>query len=262
MARVPTKHKGGDPLANITCQVFSDVLDIQTSIQVILPKTKPKQPFPLLYLLHGYSDDETVWTRRTSIERYAEEHGIAIVMPRMDHSYYTDMAHGKKYWTFLTEELPSIVHSYFPLSTKREEKYVAGLSMGGYGALKWALTMPEQFKAVATLSGVTDLASHVENTRQSGSDKFDLIFGGRAIKGTADDPLWLLEQVGSSNGPKPAIYQACGTEDFLYSHNVTFKDLCEKTNLKITSIFGPGDHEWGYWDEQMKHVLRWIKNLG
>ncbi|KGP74175.1 alpha/beta hydrolase [Pontibacillus yanchengensis] len=248
-------------MAHITCHVFSEVLNIQTSIQVILPQPDDNTPFPVLYLLHGYSDDETTWTRRTSIERYAEEHGIAVVMPRMDHSYYTDMMYGKKYWTFLTEELPSIVHAYFPLTTKREETFVAGLSMGGYGALKWALSEPESFKAVATLSGVTDLASYVKEVRETGSDKFDLIFGNRTIARTADDPLWLLKQVDSFDGSKPAIYQSCGTEDFLFHHNLTFKEQVEKTSIEYTSEFGPGDHEWGYWDEQIQHVLTWLSSM-
>ncbi|MCA0972077.1 esterase family protein [Halobacillus litoralis] len=245
-------------MALLTCRVFSNVLDLHTSIEVVLPDQETEPPFPVLYLLHGYSDDETAWTRQTSIERYAKEKGLAVVMPRMDHSYYADMEYGKKYWTFLSEELPAIVHAYFPLTKKREETFVAGLSMGGYGALKWALNKPAQFAAVASLSGVTDLSGYVKEVRQTGSDKFAHIFGDRELAGTMDDPLWLLERVDASNGAKPAIYQSCGTEDFLFHHNFTFKEKCEQTSLDFTYEFDAGDHEWNYWDRHILKVLDWL----
>lgn len=98
---------------------------------------------PTLYLLHGLSDDDSIWLRRTSIERYVAQMGIAVVMPQVHRSFYTDMAAGGQYWTFISEELPALARSFFPLSAKREDNFVAGLSMGGYGALKLGLRKPE-----------------------------------------------------------------------------------------------------------------------
>jgi S-formylglutathione hydrolase FrmB len=113
--------------------------------------------YPVLYLLHGLSDDYTIWQRRTSIERYVADMEIAVVMPDADTSFYSDMVHGRKYWTFLSEELPEIVHDFFPnISEKREDTFVAGLSMGGYGAYKLALGT-DRFAAAASLSGAVDL---------------------------------------------------------------------------------------------------------
>ncbi len=93
-------------MALIQCNFFSEVLSVSTSITVILPQETSNQigmnnkrnheKIPTLYLLHGFSDDHTIWTRRTSIERYAAEYGLAVVMPQVDHSFYADMVYGKK----------------------------------------------------------------------------------------------------------------------------------------------------------------------
>lgn len=255
-------------MALIKCQFFSEILGLSTSMTVILPEQTTLQigmqnnkwgdKYPTLYLLHGFSDDDTIWTRRTSIERYAAAYGLAVVMPQVDHSYYTDMEYGKKYWTFLTEELPSIARSFFPLSDAREENFVAGLSMGGYGAFKWALNYPDRFAAAASLSGVTDIAQRVEASRKEENTKFFFVFGDRDIARTSNDLLWLLEQREQSSTPKPILYQCCGTEDFLYQNNLSFKEVCEDTSFDLTTDFGPGDHEWGYWDKKIQDVLAWL----
>ncbi|WP_053217119.1 alpha/beta hydrolase [Virgibacillus senegalensis] len=258
-------------MALLRCEFFSDTLRLSTSMMVILPEQTEGQigmknrqkddAHPVLYLLHGFSDDETVWTRRTSIERYAADKGLAVIMPNADHSYYTDMRFGKRYWTFLTEELPQRAHDFFHLSDKREDTFVAGLSMGGYGAFKWALNYPGKFAAAASLSGVTDMAAHLKNARTretTSSAPLSLVFGQDEIKDTYEDLLWLLTYNEKNPGTKPVLYQACGTEDFLFPQNQTFREKCTQTSLSLTTDFGPGDHHWQYWDEQIKKVLEWL----
>lgn len=258
-------------MAFIQCDFFSETLKLSTSMNVILPQKTLTQigmenkvfndKHPTLYLLHGLSDDHTIWGRRTSIERYVAELGIAVVMPQVHQSYYTDMEYGGKYWTFITEELPQIARSFFPLSDKKEDNFVAGLSMGGYGALKWALRHPDQFAAVASLSGVTDIAARANQVDVS-PGPFDLVFGKKDITGTPDDLLWLIEQGDISDDPKPMIYQTCGTEDFLYKDNLKFRDICEKTNYPLTTDFSSGDHNWDYWDDKIQDVLKWLPLRG
>ena len=131
-------------MASMRCNVFSEVLGLSTSMTVILPQSTRGQigmtgrgsavGAPVLYLLHGLSDDDTIWSRRTSVERYAAEKGLAVVMPRVERSFYSDEVHGGAYWTFLSQELPAIVGELFRVSDAREDTFVAGLSMGGYGA--------------------------------------------------------------------------------------------------------------------------------
>ncbi|KKI89921.1 esterase [Bacillus sp. SA1-12] len=255
-------------MAFIQCQFFSEVLSLSTSMTVILPQQTSSQiglenrqmadKHKTLYLLHGFSDDDTIWTRRTSIERYVAPLGLAVVMPQVHQSFYTDMKYGNRYWAFLTEELPTIARSFFPLSSRREDNFVAGLSMGGYGALKWALRHPNVFSAAASLSGAVDMASWI---KQDGhlDNVFHLIFGDEEIKDTEHDLLWLLEQGEKAAGqPKPSIYQCCGTEDFLYESNLTFRAKCEQTSYELTTDFGPGTHDWAYWDEKIQDVLEWL----
>ncbi len=232
------------------------ILPQQTTTQIGMENNRGREKLQTLYLLHGLSDDDTIWTRRTSIERYVAPLGLAVVMPQVHHSFYTDMKYGNKYWTFLTEEIPSIARSFFPLSDAREDNFVAGLSMGGYGALKWALNYPEQFCAAASLSGVTDIVKRIK-TSSPEDGLFPLIFGTEDISGTKNDLFFLIKSV-SKLKEKPLIYQACGTEDFLYEDNIRFKELCEKVNYKITVNFGPGEHEWGYWDTTIQDVLEWL----
>ena len=188
-------------MALIQCHFFSEVLGLSTSMTVILPQQTLGQigmsgkargdKHPTLYLLHGLSDDDSIWLRRTSIERYVAGLGLAVVMPNVHRSFYTDMEYGGRYWTFLTEELPAVARSFFPLSDAREDNFVAGLSMGGYGAFKWALRHPDRFAKAASLSGVTDIAGHLGDapTDSPIGQVARLVFGDRPVRGTEDADL-------------------------------------------------------------------------
>jgi putative tributyrin esterase len=256
-------------LALINCDFISEVLGISTSMCVILPQntrsqigmsgSENKEKYPTLYLLHGLSDDHTTWQRRTSIERYVSDMGIAVVMPNGGRSFYTDMKHGYKYFTFISEELPEIAKQFFPLSDKREDTFAAGLSMGGYGAFKLALSCPDKYAAAASLSGAVDMASRVKSNEIQDTTELENICGDlNSIKNSENDLFYLAKNVSALNGPKPKLYQCCGTEDFLYEDNINFKNFIEKTNLDYTYEEGPGVHEWKYWDEQIQKVLKWL----
>jgi S-formylglutathione hydrolase FrmB len=201
------------------------------------------------------SDDHTIWLRRTSIERYVEELGIAVVMPSVHRSFYTDMKQGLKYWTFISEELPFLAQSFFPLSTKREENFVAGLSMGGYGAFKLGLSFPERYAAAASLSGALDMERWVYEEQE-----YQWIFGGvEQFKGSSNDLFHLSEKVATSTDSKIRLYQCCGTEDFLYEHNQRFLDHARKLQLDLTYEEEPGTHSWAYWDTKIQRVLSWLE---
>ncbi len=254
-------------MALIRCDFFSDVLELSTSMTVILPQATSAQigmrgvasapgSHPTLYLLHGLSDDDSVWLRRTSIERYVSTLGLAVVMPQVHRSFYADQAHGMRFWTFLSEELPAVAGSFFPLSNRREDTFVAGLSMGGYGAFKWALRRPERFAAAASLSGALDVAGLQRGAGPD--DPVNRAFGGRPVAGTPDDLLWLLDRAHRTGTDLPALYLACGTEDFLVEHNRTFVAAADATGVPLTADFSTGDHEWGYWDAKIQDVLAWL----
>jgi S-formylglutathione hydrolase FrmB len=263
-------------MAFLDFHFFSEALALTCSAHVILPQAttlqigmgggRARDEYPTLYLLHGLSDDHTIWTRRTSIERYAAERNLAVVMPAVARSFYQDMASGPKYWTFLSEELPALCQHYFPLSAAREDTFAAGLSMGGYGALRLGLARPDRFAAVASLSGALDLARRLREVDKPSSrlnrTEWTGIFGTE-LKTPADADLWLLaSKIASSPGPRPALYLACGTEDELLADTRTFREHLEAVGLPVTYGESPGAHEWGYWDAQIQRVLEWLPVRG
>jgi putative tributyrin esterase len=181
-------------MAHLRCDFFSEVLALNTSMTVILPQpvgiqTGPTdrtgtEPPPVLYLLHGLSDDDTTWFRQTSIERYVQPLGLAVVMPQVHRSLYVDEAYGGRYWTFLSEELPALVASLFRVSTRPEDTFVAGHSMGGYGALRWVLRQPERFAAAASLSGGVNVAGlRTGRVRPADPRLVERVFGSAELAG-------------------------------------------------------------------------------
>ena len=212
---------------------------------------------PVLYLLHGLSDDCTIWERRTSIERYATEKGIAVVMPEVRRSFYTDEAVGEQYWTFIAEELPQLIARTFRVSTAREDTFVAGLSMGGFGAFKLALNHPERFAAAASLSGALDVAAlDLDWAGTLGQRVWD----GRDTAGTADDLLGLL--AASDPAALPALFLDCGTEDQLLDHNRRFLAVADERGVELASRLRPGAHTWEFWDQGIQDVLDWLPLRG
>lgn len=259
-------------MALIDCKFFSETLGMCSSMRVIVPETTERRigsvgvshagsgasfrGHPTLWLLHGLSDDETIWSRSTSIERYVAPLGLSVVMPNVHRSFYTNMRSGYRYWDFVSQELLEKARGFFPLSSAREDNFVAGLSMGGYGALKLALTLPEQFAAAASLSGVLDVAER----RVDRSEDFELIFGaGGPQRGSAHDLFQLATSLASSGRHKPRLYQCCGTEDFLYTQNTRFRDAVQGLGFDYLYEEGPGDHSWAYWDKMIARTLTWLE---
>ena len=225
-------------MAFLNVYFFSEVLGKQVQMNVILPQrsrgqigldsiSEKAETYPTLYLLHGMSDDHTIWERRTSIERYASEKGIAVVMPDGDLSWYTDMKHGQNYFTFMADELPAVCRDFFPkMSPRREDTFVAGLSMGGYGAFKLGLRCPETFSCAASLSGALDFA--------------------------------VAERLIKSGRPLPKLWQWCGTEDFLIGDNRRMRDHLLNLGYDLTYQESEGNHNWACWDKWIQAILEWL----
>jgi S-formylglutathione hydrolase FrmB len=246
-------------MAFIQCDFFSNVLQLSVSINVVLPQ--PIRPsYPVLYLLHGMSDDHTIWMRRTSIERYADQYGLAVIMPAVGRSFYTNMAVGYRYEAYINQELPEVAQAFFPLSNKREETFVAGLSMGGYGAFRLAFSYPERFAAAASLSGAVDIAHEqpVDVPEVWLIERRNIFGDLDKMAGSPHDLRYLAEKMVTSGVPQPRLYQCCGTEDFLYEQNQRFLQVARTLGLDLTYEEGPGEHEWGYWDAMIQRVLAWL----
>lgn len=253
-------------MALIEIKFASEVLGMQTSINVIVPQrsagseigidhTAKDEKYKTLLLLHGLSDDNSIWLRRTSIERYATELGIAVVMPSAERSFYTDMKYGDRYYTYISREVPRISREFLPLSEKREDNFVMGNSMGGYGAMKIAMKNPNSFSAAAGLSSVADIEgsmSRYPNLRR-------VIFGEDEIP--VDENLFDIAQSTSGNEIKPRILMIEGTRDFMYDANIRLKEKFESLDYDYQYMEAPGGHTWAFWDKYTLYALKWLLQI-
>lgn len=251
----------------------SHALMMNVDMDVILPEETigqigmqghAGQTYPTLYLLHGMSDDHTIWQRRTSIERYVADKNLAVVMPAVDLSWYTDMARGYPYWTFISEELPAICRAMFPrMSTRREDTFVAGLSMGGYGALKLGLRKSEMFSYAAALSASPDAAKRRYTANGDTKTYWEDVFGPLdQIEGSFNDLFAAARELDASEKEKPRIYMWCGTEDALFPDNEKMRDCLKENHFDLTWEQSAGCHAWKYWDEKIQTVLAWLPLKG
>lgn len=244
----------------IECHLRSRALDLNTSVNVILPEgIQANEKLKVLYLLHGYIGDHTDWMRYSSIERYAEKYRLAIVMPSVNNSYYTDMVYGMPYFTYVSEELTHWITRVFPVSKKGSDHFIAGLSMGGYGAFKIAFSKPEYFAKAVSLSGALD----IERIRllSSGNHRdaqFEATFGKQPITGTASDLKHLVNKIQKKNKSMPELFLACGTEDFLYEDTQSFMKYLDVHHIHYHFEPSKGEHNWAYWDRMIIRVLDWL----
>ena len=263
-------------MAFFQVNMFSPTLGFPVDVNVFIPTPNSDEVlnnkdsayfcegarFQVLYLLHGAYGDHTDWFRLTSIEKYATAHKLAVVMPAAANSFYQDMFRGGAYLTFLAEELPAFIEKYFPVSTRRSDTFAAGLSMGGYGALKLALTKPEKFSACASLSGAIDIEGICRENLDGGMEGpfrwGDILEDPNAIGGSGADIFAMIEDLRKKGTDLPRIYQTVGTEDFIYPANVKARERFEKMDLDYTYEEFPGIHDWDFWDAHIQDVLGWL----
>lgn len=246
---------------------FSHSLKMTCEINALAPQpasnaaVEPRQKkFSVLYLLHGLSDDHSAWMRKTNLERYARERDYLIVMPFGGRSFYCDTAYGQKYWSFLAYELPVFIKRYFPASSKRDETFAAGLSMGGFGAFKLALNHPDRFAGAASLSGALDLANPASGARlyEGLPEEFAAIFGGKAQAGSENDLAFKAHAALGLGANAPALYQCCGKNDILLEDNTRLRDALLKMGYeKHICQIDEGGHDWNYWDSHINDIFDW-----
>jgi S-formylglutathione hydrolase FrmB len=224
---------------------------------------KRETRFPVLYLLHGLTGQSSNWLEKTRVAGYATHYDVFIVMVEGGNGWYTDSATvpGDKYESYILSELIPDVEKRFRVSTQREGRAVAGLSMGGYGAIKFGLKHPEMFALAASMSGAFGAASvTARELKDPGAIRDSLLqtFGPvDSPTRKANDVFKLAREVSTKKiTPLPYFYIDCGTEDFLFSNNREFVNLF--VELKIPHEYRqlPGAHSWTYWDAQLQEILR------
>lgn len=231
----------------------SQTLGKQVGMHVILPETGTP-PFPVFYLLHGLSDDYTIWHRRTRIEWYVRELPLIVVVPDGFRGFYTNQEQGPAYATYMAEELPAFVERHFGASPLREQRCIGGLSMGGYGALRLGLGYPDRYISTNSHSGAV-LFGHLP-CADLGRDtpEFTRIFG--ATPQGSEHDLIALAQRANQRGPLPRIRIDCGTEDVLLEQNRQFHAKLGELEISHEYDEYPGSHSWDYWDDHVQEALQ------
>lgn len=259
----------------------SQYLNGNTQVSVILPD-KPRGVTPaefygsgkrykVLWLLHGTCGDNMDWVRRTNIELYATEKNLVVVMPSALNSNYSnweDTMLGYNMYDYLTEELMPLIYGWLPVSNKREDNFIAGLSMGGRGTIKYAVNHPEKFAAAAVLS-----ASAIDLTRMKHGDPNLLLdldnprtittlrnAGGYEAFVSSNENVWAILDEKVKTGELPRLMFACGEEDaVLYGLYCDFRKHAEEIGLDAHWYSLPGyGHEWRFWDLGIQEALRFF----
>ncbi len=264
-------------MALLQCNFFSASLNRTVPIQVVLPTDKrvfspdgkaalqEERPFKTLYLLHGLFGNYTDWVSGTRVQAWAQDHDLAVVMPSGDNSFYVDnVKSGNLYSTFIGKELVEFTRRSFPLSRKREDTFIGGLSMGGYGATINGLRFPEVFSHVVALSSAYVLEKQFTQAMEYTDNIFtnkgygESIFNDLStVKGGEWDYNALAERA-AANPDKPKFYMACGTEDSLFGANQDYRDLLVKLGYDVTWHEGPGGHDWYFWDQHVLQCMGWL----
>ncbi|MCF0109606.1 MAG: acetylesterase [Erysipelotrichaceae bacterium] len=261
-------------MAFVRVDFFSKSLMRTVTINAIIPVDKmqfpgmpvrEKKPFKTLYLLHGIFGNYVDWVNGTRIERWAQDNNLAVIMPSGENKFYVDNeASGDMFSTFIGKELVEVTRDMFPLSHERQDTFIGGLSMGGYGALTNGLKYHDTFGYIVALSSglilervlaSDDSPNPMPTHRRS---YYESVFGDLdKLIGSDMDYNALAKKVKDEKN-KPAIYLACGTEDALYPPNVEYRKLLEKYGYDVTWVEGPGGHTWDFWDEYLLKALKWL----
>ncbi len=261
-------------MAYLQMSILSQSLMRTVSVNVILPADKlafpgmpqrEEKPYKTLYLLHGVFGSHIDWVNGTNIQRWAEENDLAVVMPAGENMFYVDQEASHNYYgEFIGKELVELTRKMFPLSRKREDTYIAGLSMGGYGAIRNGLKYHETFGCIAGLS----VAAIIDGIEQRTDDVplfidsrsyAESIFGDlRKVADSDKNPKWLAKKLTEEQAVLPRIYMACGLQDFLLPKNQELQKYLKELGYDVTYEEAQGAHEWDFWNSQIKKVLDWL----
>lgn len=256
-------------MAFFQCDFFSSALCFNTGVNVIIPTAGEAEAradglpegrkYPVVYLFHGAYGDHSDWQRLTSIEQYARQRKLAVVMPAASNSFYLDMPYGSDYLSYISRELPDFIRKNFPVSRQRDYNFTAGLSMGGYGAIRAALARPDLFSAAISLSGAIDFPGLKNSGSEGGPKAWRAIFEEPEGCHSQDADLeYIAKNLAAAGQPLPRLFISCGTEDFLYDINQSACRKFRALGMDVRYEEHPGAHEWTYWDEHIRRGIEWL----
>jgi len=215
-----------------------------------------------LYLLHGMYGGEDEWLQKTKLINYLENKNLAVIMPCGENSFYVDNNFtGEQFGVFIGKELVNITRELLPLSPKKEHTFIAGLSMGGFGAVRNGLKYSETFSHIAGFSSALIMDRlinpdpNAEVTHMNAAFYNTIFDGADALKTSDKNPEVLIKKLLEQGKDIPEIYLTCGTEDFLLEDNRKFVKFLQENNVKHTYTESMGAHDWVYWDKQIKKLM-------
>lgn len=248
-------------MALIRMDHLPETVKVNIPLNIILPdpgvmKGIPVRDRKVLYLLHGLSDDASAWQRYSPIETLARQYGLVVVMPSVGRSFYIDQPNGQLYFTYLTEELPRYLQEVFGIVPRRENTLIAGLSMGGYGAMKAAFAFPERYFAAASFSGVLSMAILSEFHDDPRNAEFAYLFGDLSkLAGSEHDPAVWLQRAAQNPSALPRLFVTTGRQEDLYKLNLQFKTACQSLGIPLDFFEEDGQHDWFNWNRQIERFL-------
>lgn len=259
-------------MAVVQVDFFSQSLLRNSTFYAVIPcdkmyfdgRIRTPGPFKTLYLLHGVFGDYTDWLYGTRIQRWAQDRNLAVIMPSGENKFYVDNEKSTDKFSKYIEELVAVSRHMFHLSNKREDTFIAGLSMGGYGAITNGLKYSGLFSHIAGLSAALHIDTFVDATEDAPlpimrRSYLESVFGDLdALQGSDKDFHALAKRLTEEKKELPEIYLACGTEDDLIGCNRAFRDELEQLGYPVTWKEGPGGHEWDFWDRMILDVLEWL----
>ena len=259
-------------MTDLTIRFQSYCLGKSTTVHVILPtimnplenpgRISFKGPFRTLYFLHGAQDDPGDVIARTRIGDYAMENNLAVILPEGDNAFYLDLVPGFGYESFVTDELIEATRELLPLSAKREDTFIGGYSMGGYGAVRASLLHPEKYAGCICLSGALEIKKTAYFVRALTPLIPEQLREPKTLPGSEYDLLHLLDKIRISQNETqvsyPSFYLACGSDDPFVSQTRAFLEAAEGSPLRMESHITPGGHDWPYWDTAISKAMQWL----
>ena len=257
----------------INIEMFSKSLVRPISFEMFIPNgLRPefekdknpnyKRPCKTAFVLHGYTGWGKGWD---VIYEHGQQYNLALVFPSAENSFYVDTDSGTAmYNTLIGVELVEFIRETFGLCLKKEDTFISGLSMGGFGALHIGLSHPQTFSKIAALSSA--LIIHDISELKPGEDNgvanynyFHNIFGdlNNVVK-SDKNPETLIKKMQKENKEIPQLYIACGTEDFLINQNKKFHTFLVENKVPVTYIESKGEHDMAYWNEYFGKSFEWF----
>lgn len=244
-------------------QLKSKLMARDMPYRVILPakySTKSNERFPVIYLLHGLTGNYKNWVDKTDVEQFGVGYDFVIVTPDGNNGWYTDSvgAPNDKFESYIVKELIPEIERDFRVVADRGHRMIAGLSMGGYGSIKFGLKYPDMFSMVGSFSGALGAASFTEkNAGVNIGRAIDQIFGPEGSETRSSNDIFKIVRDAAPDRVKamPFIYQSCGTEDFLIGNNRDFLALMNEKKLAHEYREHPGVHDWVFWNDQVREFL-------